>query len=474
MSGYITRPIAFGENHAAVVASLPLTSNNAAGIGLGVLAGGAASADFDSKLGFLAGGGKRIEWNTATSTGVLGATDSTQLDDSGWTVQIEVEAAVLRASANSGVTWVPFNVVMGGTVNNYVLFVDFATTQRSVRGEVTNKVLGNNALALHRYNQGNVQFDEFTKIEYSFSHGFVDIYLDDVHEFRDTFSTSHATTGQFQLLRVGSQVSTTNPFPGRIRNLQILNRPLRYPRHHLKGRISIAGSSQEQRGNWPTSSGSPTSPLNATQDSSDGSGEYGDGHLNPMLERLLRRRGINAEIRNVAVGGSGYSAVFTNEVLHTFDGTVAKNAKYNRPHVVVLSSCNDIRTSVSVTYADLLPGGASGLGLQACLDIAVTWPSVKYIIFALQQTTKLADPLLDGQGVSGDDRLLRWHDTMRTLRDTYATANPGINFSVVDWWSILGGNNPDPIYWAADNIHINQLGMQKQAAALADLLYSLP
>jgi hypothetical protein len=213
-------------------------------------------------------------------------------------------------------------------------------------------------------------------------------------------------------------------------------------------------------------------PHNANQDGSTG-GAHPDSLLNISIERELRHLGISADVRNVAIPTAGYDSFFALEIISQVDGSDVANEKYRRATAVVFSSCNDVRsTTGSMLYSELLPGGGSGTALQACIDAVAAWPSVKYISLALMQAMPVDLTLVDTQGFTFLERLHRWHDTMRELAVTNQVTYPNIKFFITDWWTCIGGDTPNPLFFAADQLHISERGWRRQGLALAQAVYA--
>lgn len=483
MSDIYTKPINYGDEHSAIVTELPLTSADTAGIGRGVLVSPATSAHFDSDLGFLAGDGRQIRWLTTNSTGLLGdgaglAAGGRMLDNTGWTIQLELESAVLRQVADLG-TVTPWFLSMAGSVSNRPRFLEgggVQTTNRALELATTFRVNANGSLSLSRLNDCT-NVGEFTKLTVAYRRGGSRIWVDDAPMYEVKYSTSHLSVNQFQDLRIGGNNSAGESFPGRIRHLQVIRGAPTFPKHHAKGQIIIVGSSQEQGQNW-ASGGTGFYNTSAAQDGGFGAVTCGDSNMLAVICRNLARRGVHVEPRTCAEGGAGYAPTFTIKILEQFDGSNTFQWDYKRPNVVVFGIGNDTRGTLGLNISELQVGGSSDVAMRDLVTTAADSGHVKYIFFALVPSFKLFE-INNGVDPSESDlRQLTWHNTCRDARDYFANLYPDIHFGITDWASCLGINgnmfDPDPQYFGATGLHANLRGGAQWGNVFAADLYAAP
>lgn len=455
-----------------IILRLPLTSNDTAGIGNANVIGTGAST-FDSVLGYKpyytdgvsnAPANGNLTFDAASNPIIPANLLSKVL--SGYTISFEVQTSVLLSLSHTVVFTSLNPVTAAAEIRGAVASTGVVVVNNSTRllGDTTgiNYLLGS-----ERASDDDWAANEFTRVTYSVSTG---------GKFDIFWGKKWMCSGKF----AAALVSDTNPldtvtlggyvggetFPGYIRNLMVIDKPVSWQWDKAIGRIALCGDSITQQGNNPYASNNY--PFSASLYGAISGAIGTDDYCIPA--EMFRRFAENdryVQTYGFAVGGSKIYNSGTR-ILDQLDGTATAQVRDFRPDVLIIAG----GTNDNIEDADMTDSGGTsfGAGYRETLDEALSWGFIKGIVLANIPT--LANK--PSENTAGNAAAtITGNATIDALAAEYANSYPNVKFTVADRCTAFGGAVPIVEYFAADDLHLSTIGHYVQSKVYYDAVVAL-
>lgn len=426
MSNDLSRLIPFGENHERKLFDYSLKSADDIGNGAPV------GATFDENGMLLSGSGAILNYIEGASDLVA---DYTKIDG-GWTASIKVKTEDL------------FNI----TGSKYImLFVSLGTEGRifvspdSATGFRIRFGIRTGATTVTTARIQNTGKGEFTEIRMVFRRDTVDLIVDELWLAAiDNLETKDSDL--YGEIRVGNR-SGNDFFPGYMKEFFGLGFPNLPTRNNPNGAISIVGDSLMQQGNFESTAGIKFLGTDTAL-----AGEHDDVGFTPSLGRFMTKANKYAEVRCYAVGGqTAADAIIQVDGTGNATGNINGDALLNKPPIVVMhiGMNNQITgTLLDSDYDD---------SLQALID-QVKMRSPKSTVMFCEQPS-----FLNRSGLPAQINGIEIQQIDYCVAAAARLVNKNTNVHLVKLFNEMGGYNPDPKYFKADDNHYSGLGSQYAA-----------
>lgn len=450
------------EYNPRVLARYPLTSDDVYGRGQGSLSN--ATIDANGLKCTTTGG--YLEYAYGASTGILPSPLQGK-EDGGFHITAWFESAALfdEALTPHGL----FSVLFAGSADglNASLFTSGGNTiikAAKVGGTYTFVYAANAGVFIYSTDPTLRLTDEFTRVDFSFTSSYIDIWLDYLHVFRNKFTKAISNVNQLGKVRIGCNSTGTAGFLGYIKNLQVVGFPKVWSPTPGLGCIAQIGDSLTANGNWATQTELPMTATSTTFDpvASGSAGTGLDLGCAPSMTRTLSRNNVFTCIRNYGVTGAGASTGASTPLINQINGTISPSAYAEVPHVIdCMIGTNDVKTYNDANF---------NTGMRAVLDNIVAQSDIRYVL--LYKIPSLNNSTLYDGELDAD------LDTLNARIDAYAAEYNAlygnrVKFGVVDLFTPTGGHNPDVTCFVTDDLHFNVKGQYLKGDLAARKLLEL-